>query len=220
MKFRVVEIFSSIEGEGKRAGQLATFIRLAGCNLRCSYCDTAYAREYAAGIELELADIQDQVSTGNVFVTLTGGEPLGAANVGELIDSLLEQGKEINIETNGSMDIANYVGRRNLFLTMDWKTPSSGCVASMRQENLALLGPDDVLKIVMAAEDAGYVKDFLQRNNIKAQIYLSPVFNLLAPSLLVEFAKELAQLPAVNVKNLHMQLQLHKYIWDPLARGV
>lgn len=221
MKYNVVEIFSSIEGEGRRAGQLATFVRLAGCNLRCSYCDTPYARKFTDGRPLELAEILRMVDGfGNGNVTLTGGEPLAGENTPGLLQALLGPGREVNVETNGSWDVGPYLGYPATFLTMDWKTPSSGCSGHMLAGNLALLRPRDVLKIVMDGSDFDYVSHLLQTCRTRAWIYLGPVFGRLEPAPLVEFAKRVARLPGVDGQRLCVQLQLHKIIWGAGARGV
>lgn len=221
MNFRLAEIFSSIEGEGRRAGQLATFVRLAGCNLRCSYCDTAYAQGFNGGKRIGLAAIIERVASfANPFITLTGGEPLAQPHVDILVDALLDCGQELNIETNGTISLDDYCGRTGLFVTMDWKTPASGCCEQMLGKNLELLRAKDVLKIVMAESDFAYVQSFLQNSRTAAQIYLSPIYGLLAPERLVEFAKKLARLPEIDAKKLHVQLQLHKVIWGAKARSV
>lgn len=220
MKFRVSEIFSSIEGEGKRAGQFATFIRLAGCNLRCSYCDTVYAQDFDAGGEMELAQILDKARAyGNRNVTLTGGEPLANPHARALAAALAGR-HEVNIETNGSLPLTPYLEYPEVFFTMDWKTPSSGCCDRMLERNFACLRNEDVLKIVMREEDFGAVHDFLQKWPVKASIYLGAVFGELAPARLVEFARSLLALPAIQPQKLRVQLQLHKYIWEPHMRGV
>ena len=113
----VNEIFDSIDGEGKKAGQLATFIRLCGCNLRCSYCDTAYA--FNEGQHMDIADIIAQVSYPNV--TLTGGEPL-CQDIHALLEGL--KGHSVNIETNGSMDIEPYFKYDHVWFTVDYKSLS------------------------------------------------------------------------------------------------
>lgn len=221
MKYRIVEIFSSIEGEGKRTGQLAAFIRLAGCNLGCSYCDTPYAQNFSAGQDMDLEQIlKILVDISNDNVTLTGGEPLANPHTDKLIEALIGIKKEVNIETNGSYPIGPYLNYPSTFLTMDWKTPSSGCCKYMLPENLALLREQDVLKIVMEEQDFEAVSDLLQATKIKSYIYLSPVFGLLDPKLLVDFAKKLSRFPTIDTKKMHVQVQLHKIIWDPEARGV
>lgn len=141
----VNEIFDSIDGEGKKAGQLATFIRLCGCNLRCSYCDTAYA--FNEGRHMDIADIIAQVSYPNV--TLTGGEPL-CQDIHALLEGL--KGHSVNIETNGSMDIEPYFKYDHVWFTVDYKSLSSDMANRMLPENFEKLRPQDVLKFVVGDE--------------------------------------------------------------------
>lgn len=216
---RVVEIFNSIDGEGVRAGKLATFIRLAGCNLRCSYCDTAYAQEISQGQNLSIAEICAQVKThGYKNITLTGGEPLLHEGVYDLVCELNKQGHQINIETNGSIDIEPYTQLPNTIVTMDYKCPSSGCEGKMCLSNLEKLGAFDVLKFVVAETDFHAVRKILNQYRIKANVFLSPVFGKVKPSQLVDFLKRLNDEHLAD--NVRIQLQMHKYIWNPQERGV
>ena len=131
---KVNEIFSSIDGEGIRAGELATFIRLAGCNLRCNYCDTQYALETSSGKEMTIDEILEEVAKYNVKnITLTGGEPLIHKDVEKLINKLLENNYKVNIETNGAVDIEKYIGK--CLITMDYKTKSSQMEEKMMLKN-------------------------------------------------------------------------------------
>lgn len=221
MKLRIVELFSSIEGEGRRAGLLATFIRLAGCNLDCSYCDTGYARSFDAGSEMELNGIIERVlSHGNPHVTITGGEPLASPGSLALARALAAHGLEVNVESNGSLPVAPFLKWPGIFVTMDWKCPSSGSCERMLPVNLPLLREGDVLKIVLEENDFDYVEAFLRRNPLRAQICLGPVFGRLEPARLVDFVKGLARLPGIDASRLRVQLQLHKIIWGADATGV
>lgn len=125
---RVVEIFKSIDGEGKRAGLPTTFIRLYGCNLNCSYCDTRYGCEDSNYTTMSLDEIIDKVEDlGVSCVTLTGGEPLLQTDVKVLIELLNRMNYDVNIETNGSIDFQPFVkGLNHVFVTMDYKCPISG----------------------------------------------------------------------------------------------
>ena len=161
-RFPVVEIFDSIDGEGKRTGYMATFVRFAGCNLRCSYCDTAYA--------WDASQAKEWLSEDNLFlqiraypwkrVSLTGGEPM-LQPIETLCRRLGDAGYEVNIETNGAA--ALFLERPDrLFYTMDIKSPSSGEKDRMRWENLSLLTADDVLKFVVGSvEDLRYMETIL-----------------------------------------------------------
>ncbi|MDD6181520.1 MAG: radical SAM protein [Desulfovibrionaceae bacterium] len=218
---RVVEIFDSIDGEGLRAGRLATFIRLAGCNLRCSYCDTGYALSRDAGTEMTREEVlRAAAAPGNRCITVTGGEPLATEAGRDLCHALLERGFDVNIETNGSISVEPFLSYPNALITLDWKTPSSGCNARMGGHELPLRR-QDVLKIVMTDADRPAVKEHLLalRGRCGAQIYLSPVYGGMEPAGLVDFMKEL-RTAGIDMGRVRMQLQLHKYVWDPQRRGV
>lgn len=215
---RVNEIFDSIDGEGIRTGELATFIRLAGCNLRCSYCDTGYALKNTDGEEMSIKEIVEKVKAiGNRNITLTGGEPLIHNETADLIAAL--EGHIVNVETNGSIAIEPYSALENVIITMDWKTRSSGENSRMLKENLKHLRQTDVLKIVMTEDDKQEVFDLLNDNEIKAYIYLSPVFGKCDPKSLVEFLKHLRN-SGIDTSKIRVQVQLHKIIWKPEERGV
>lgn len=211
----VNEIFYSIDGEGLRAGELAVFIRLAGCDLRCSYCDTGYAMDENAGTEMDVSEIVDEVSGyGCRNVTLTGGEPLIHEGALGLVEALTRNGFQVNIETNGASPIRQFLFPETI-ITMDYKCPSSGCEESMLLENLGLLRPQDALKFVAGTgEDLERALEIMKKYEPKATAYLSPVFGSLEPAAIVDFMKE------HRMERCRLQLQLHKYIWDPEARGV
>lgn len=215
MTIPIIEIFNSIEGEGIRAGKLCTFIRVAGCNLRCSFCDTTYS--YEDGTQMSVEQIIKRVkSLGCKLITLTGGEPLLREEVKEqLLPALLKEDYDVNIETNGSIFIGNIVFTPNVFVTMDWKSPSSGMLAKMCSDNLALLTERDVLKFVVGSdEDLRTMTKVLMNYDIKAQIYVSPVFGKIQMSDIVQFMKD------NKLFNVRLQCQLHKIIWNPEKRGV
>lgn len=210
------EIFESIDGEGLRTGELVTFVRLTGCNLRCNYCDTKYA--FNEGIQVSVTYILERLKElGNRKVTITGGEPLIHNGIADLISSMHEY--DINIETNGSVDIKPYIGLSNVLLTMDYKTKSSGENNKMLLSNIPMLRETDVLKIVMRKEDEAEVFNLLNENKTKAYVYLSPVFGDYEPSELVTFLKHLKNC-GVDVSKVRVQVQLHKVIWNPDERGV
>lgn len=215
---RVVEIFSSIEGEGKRAGYPCVFVRFAGCNLRCSYCDTAYAQNLGVGEEMSLKDIVDKViSFGYRRVTLTGGEPLLQEGIYTLIHNLVVEGKEVNIETNGSVPIERsyFNSRSNPFFTVDYKCPSSGMSEKMNYKAFKYLNSCDVLKFVVGSqEDLQDALRVLSIHQPECEVFFSPVFGKIEPKEIVEFIK------SHYLDDARVQLQLHKFIWNPEKRGV
>lgn len=220
MRYEVVERFLSINGEGAHAGELAAFIRFKGCNLNCSYCDTSWANQSDAPFTAADADalcawVRD---SGVKNVTLTGGEPLLQENVNELIDRLLKQGSRVEIETNGSVDLSPFIGEssRPVF-TMDYKLPSSGMEGAMCVENFALLNAHDSVKFVVGStEDLERAYEIITEylTDAPCHIFLSPVFGQIDPARMVEFMQER------SLTQVRLQLQLHKFIWDPEKRGV
>lgn len=210
-KLEVTEIFDSIEGEGKRVGTLTTFIRLTGCNLRCSYCDTAYA--FMCGRFMSIEDIVKRVHYHQV--TLTGGEPL-VHDIRPLLDAL--KGHEVNIETNGSINVDPFFVYPDVFFTLDYKCGTSGMSDQMYSENFKKMRKRDVLKFVVGSREdleqafVVFKQYFGTLRNRK--IYVSPVFGKIEPKEIVAFMQE------KNLWSWHIQLQMHKFIWDPNKRGV
>lgn len=216
---KVIEMFDSIDGEGIFAGCLATFIRLAGCNLRCLYCDTLYAMDIANAKEMSANEILNECKKiGNQHITLTGGEPLIHKDVDKLINILCNNGFFVNIETNGTIDFEKY-RRNNVIITMDYKTISSGENSRMSASRIELLRPCDALKIVCEESDFEDIKAMLQSCNIRSHVFLSPVFGKINPQGLVTFAKRIRD-SKTFAGDLRVQLQLHKIIWNPDKRGV
>ena len=217
--FKVVEKFISINGEGSKAGQLAAFIRFQGCNLNCSYCDSKNANsddaKYSLMTEEEIINYLNENKIKNV--TLTGGEPLLQKNIKSLIFELLKLNYNVEIETNGSVNIKPFISDLRPIFTLDYKTPSSLMENYMNEKNYNYLTKDDVVKFVV-----GNQKDLITAKNIidkydlinKAQVYFSPIYGQIDPKEIVAFMIE-NQLNGVN-----FQLQLHKYIWNPNMRGV
>lgn len=214
-QYPIVELFDSIEGEGRRTGYMAVFVRFAGCNLRCSYCDTSYAWETSDAAET--LSLEQLVSRIHQYpwkrVTLTGGEPM-LQDLEPLCRQLGLEGYEVNIETNGA--VALFPQRPwNLFYTMDVKSPSSGERDKMLMDNLDRLTAQDVIKFVVGTEaDLQDMLQVVKAYTGPARIYLSPVFGQMEPARLVDFVREHA------LTNVCVQVQLHKVIWDPEARGV
>ncbi|MGN0638028.1 MAG: putative 7-carboxy-7-deazaguanine synthase QueE [Huintestinicola sp.] len=220
MEYKVAEKFVSINGEGTKAGEPAVFIRLAGCNLRCSYCDTMWANSFDAPHEkMTEQEIAGYVrSTGIKNVTLTGGEPLLAENVSVLLCALAETGAEVEIETNGSADISvcDSISPRPS-VTMDYKLPSSGMEGHMRLSNFALLKSTDTVKFVAGSDNdleraLEIIKEYGVTN--RCRVFFSPVFGKIEPARIVDFILK------NKLNGVNFQLQLHKFIWDPDKRGV
>lgn len=221
-KYKVAEIFTSINGEGTRAGELAVFVRLCGCNLRCSYCDTMWANsENASYTEMTACEIRKAVlETGVKNVTLTGGEPLKAEYAKELLEELLQDDSiSAEIETNGSISIKEFdsISNRPIF-TLDYKLPSSGMEDKMLiAENMPYIKDKDCMKFVAGSEeDLIKAAEIIEKYDLtkRCHVYLSPVFGKIDPAFMVEFMKER------KLNGVRLQLQLHKFIWDPNKRGV
>ncbi len=220
-KYKIAEIFSSINGEGTHAGQLAFFIRFTGCNLNCSYCDTKWANvPDAKYTEMTAAEILSEVKKSGIKnVTVTGGEPLIQQEIIPLLEMLCGDGRYVEIETNGSADVSEVVkikGERPA-LTMDYKLPASGMESRMRTENFDLLEKKDTVKFVAGSRaDLERALEIIREFRLteKCSVYISPVFGEIEPAEIVDFMLE-NKLNGVNV-----QLQMHKFIWDPNMRGV
>lgn len=225
---KIIEIFDSIDGEGIRTGQPATFIRLAGCNLRCSYCDTVYSLfgeetpcEYT---EMTIEEVIKKVNTTYKRITLTGGEPLVHKDSAELVTRLIEMGCEVNIETNGAVDIVEFLSRvpqsDKMFFTIDYKLPSSDMTDKMIWNNFLNLRPCDVIKFVVGSDEdiqltIAIVERLKQVYEKMPHIFIGAVYGMYDAQKLVDIIlKEEALCDA------RYQIQLHKIIWDPEERGV
>ena len=221
MIYKVVETFISINGEGQHAGELALFIRFAGCNLNCNYCDTRWANQpdvvYQEMTETEIKALVADSGVRNV--TLTGGEPLlqsGMYQLLEIVGSLPDI--RIEIETNGSVDIGPYMTliHRPAF-TLDYKLPGSGMEAGMNTENYRYLTKEDTVKFVISDKaDLTRARKIIEQYQLEGRcgIYYSPVFGRIRPAEIVDDMIE------HRLNGVHMQLQMHKFIWDPEQRGV
>lgn len=221
---KVVEIFQSIDGEGITAGYPAVFVRLSGCNLRCGYCDTAYA--YEGGKEMTCQEIVEDVkSYGISRVTVTGGEPLIHRGISNLLGRLCEEGLHVNVETNGSVNVHNirdavyqsFGGRsaRNLFFTIDYKCNSSGENSKMCLENFSSTCPRDVIKFVVGnEEDLNQMKTICSSYHLNTSVFVSPVFGQIDPEEIVQY------LLNNRLNQVRLQLQIHKIIWPADMRGV
>jgi 7-carboxy-7-deazaguanine synthase len=224
MKYKINEIFVSIQGEGLHTGLLTTFIRFAGCNLRCKWCDTLYSQTSEKGEELTLKEILEVLNKNHTrYVCLTGGEPLVQDKISMLVKELFRSGHEVDIETNGSIPISDAVeGLDEVFISMDVKPPSSDEVNSFDLNNLRALKTTDQLKFIIADRiDLKYTFDFLDRNDVVCNVILTPCYGT-DPAFIVEELKK-RYLGGVQPKNgdrIRLMLQTHKVIWEADQRGV
>jgi 7-carboxy-7-deazaguanine synthase len=210
----VNEIFHSVQGESTYAGRPCVFVRLTACDLRCSWCDTPYA--FHEGKKRALEDILAEVDDfGCPLVEVTGGEPLLQEEVYALMDALLARGRTVLLETGGHRSTARVPQRVTTIL--DVKCPGSGEAHRNDWENLARLRPHDEVKFVIADRaDYEYARDVVSRHALAATvaaIHFSPVHGQLSARTLSEWVLS-DRLP------VRVQLQLHKFIWDPGTRGV
>ena len=225
---KVVEIFDSIDGEGIRTGQPCSFIRLAGCNLRCTYCDTLYALfgedEECVYTEMSIDEIMSKVNPLYKRITLTGGEPIIHKDADKLTAQLLNAGYEVNIETNGAADISEFLKKMpengKLFFTIDYKLPSSGMSDKMRWDNFLALRPCDVIKYVAGSEEdvklmVEITKKLTEHYKVMPHIFVGAVYGSYDLQRLTETV-----LKEPCLKDARIQVQLHKIIWDPNKKGV
>lgn len=217
----VVEKFVSINGESRKAGQLAVFIRFRGCNLSCSYCDTKWANtNECPADEMSPEEIYEYIKSTKVNnVTLTGGEPLLQKDMERLLKILSDDKKlYVEIETNGSVDVSWVKKIENTpSLTIDFKSPSSGMCDKMLMENYRYIDSRDTVKFVCGSyEDLKKAKEIIDDFDLvnKCAVYISPVFGSIKLESIVDFMKD------NNMNGVNMQLQMHKYIWDPNKKGV
>jgi 7-carboxy-7-deazaguanine synthase len=213
-RLRINEIFFSIQGESTWAGRLCAFVRLTGCDLRCSWCDTEYA--FHEGRTMAVEEVAAQLlGYGCDLVEVTGGEPLLQAGVYPLIARLLDTGTTVLVETSGASDVSRLDARA--IKVMDLKCPGSGESARNLWSNLEHLTPRDEVKFVIADRaDYEWARDVLRRDNLAPRVnavLMSCVFGRLEPALLAGWILA-DRLP------VRMQLQMHKHIWAPDARGV
>lgn len=210
---RVNEIFKSIQGESTYAGIPCVFVRLTGCNLRCSYCDTTYA--YEEGINMSVNEIVKEIEGyACKNVCITGGEPLLQKNVYKLINLLKTKSYKIFVETNGAMNIDLLPG--NIIRIMDVKCPDSGMNKEMDWRNLERLRGDDEVKFVMSSKkDYEWAKRILKKHNLpdKTNVLFGSAYGKLKP-------KSLAGWILKDRLNVRLQLQLQRIIWPDKARGV
>jgi 7-carboxy-7-deazaguanine synthase len=204
-RLKLTETFVSIQGEADSVGWPTLFIRLTGCPLRCSYCDTQYA--FYGGEWQELTAVVDLANGSGVrHVCVTGGEPLAQKSSLELLTALCDAGFDVSLETSGAMDVAPVDAR--VSRVVDLKTPDSGEADRNRLANLDALGPRDQVKIVVCSRgDYEWARELLRaRQAWPCQVLLSPGWGLLEPRLLAEWILE-------DRLDVRLQLQLHKMLW-------
>lgn len=215
--FNVSEIFYSIQGEGSRAGLPCTFIRMQGCRLRCSWCDTPYALELKQKeVEMSGQDILNKIEEiGCNFVEFTGGEPLEQELVKDLMRELCDRDYTVAVETSGYIDISDLDKRITKIL--DIKCPDSNMSKKNKYENIDSLTKNDEVKFVLASEkDYNWACEIVKKYQLPDRVnsvLFSPVFGKLD-------YKYLAERILADKLNVRMQLQLHKFIWEPDKRGV
>ena len=210
----VFEIYESIQGESTHAGRPCVFVRLAACDLRCAWCDTPYA--FSGGTKKSVDDILREVEAfGARVVEITGGEPMLQREVTVLMQALLDAGHEVLLETGGHIPLDNVP--EAVVAIVDVKCPGSGESAKMHWPNLEQLSPHDEVKFVIADRvDFEYAREVVKRYDLTARaaaVLFSPVHGILKPDELARWILS-ARIP------VRLQLQQHKYIWDPGARGV
>jgi 7-carboxy-7-deazaguanine synthase len=208
------EIFYSVQGESTYAGRPCVFVRLTACDLRCSWCDTPYA--FHEGTKRPLEDVLGDVERFDCgLVEITGGEPLLQEDVYPLMQALIDRGKTVLLETGGHRSTARVPAP--VVTILDLKCPGSGEAARTDWQNLDRLRPHDEVKFVIKDRaDYDYARDAIARHRLAARaaaIHLSPVHGVLDP-------KELSEWVLADRLPVRVQLQLHKYIWSPQARGV
>lgn len=206
ISLRVSEIFFSLQGEATRVGLPTVFVRLTGCPLRCTWCDTTYA--FTGGQSLTLDEVLERVAAFPTRqVCVTGGEPLAQKSCLDLLTALCDRGYDVSLETSGALDISPVDARVSRIV--DLKAPGSGEVARNRWENLECLGPRDELKIIIASrEDYDWARARIADHGLpgRCPILLSPAQGQLEP-------RELAEWIIADGLPVRFQMQLHKLLW-------
>ena len=213
MSLKVNEIYFSVQGESTHAGRPCIFIRLTLCNLRCKYCDTAYA--FYEGKDMEISEIMEVIKQWNCqLVEVTGGEPLFQNDCILLLNELVRKNYEVMLETGGSLSISNVPDK--VIKIVDFKCPSSG----MKKHNLwsiveNLQIHDEVKFVIGNREDYEWAKRKILEYHLSEQctVLLSPVYNEIDPKIIVEWI-------LADSLPVRMQMQIHKYIWKPEKKGV
>jgi 7-carboxy-7-deazaguanine synthase len=212
-ELRIKELYRSIQGESTFAGWPCVFVRTAGCDIRCVYCDEAHA--FGGGERLTIDEILERVARlGTKLVEVTGGEPLAQKHTPELVRRLLDAGYEVLVETGGHHDISVLDPRAHAIV--DVKTPGSQMAAHNDLENLSRLRPGDEVKFVLCSrEDYEFAREIVRGHGLEARVpvHFSPVHPGLDPKDLVRWMLE-------DGLRVRLNLQLHKYVWGPDAKSV
>ena len=213
---RIYETFTSLQGESTHAGRLCFFIRMAGCNLNCRFCDTPEAQSAGSGRDAGIQHIVNLAEvSGAKLVEVTGGEPLLQKSTPELCRRLLAEDDEVMVETNGSLSIAPLP--RDVIKIVDCKTPSSGESDNNLYDNYQVLSPRDEIKFVIAnKDDYEFSLEIIARHQLHAKtanILFSPIWGEITP-------RQLANWMVRDKSDARFQLQLHKVIWGPNTKGV
>jgi 7-carboxy-7-deazaguanine synthase len=226
----ITEIFKSIQGESSYAGLPCVFVRLTGCNLRCTWCDTAYAfhggkkfdvPEVLASVE-ELFGAETWAREGQRLVEITGGEPLLQPETPELARKLLNSGYKVLVETSGERDVSKLP--REVVKIVDVKCPDSGEGETFQLHNLEALDQKDEIKFVIASRrDYEFARDFTKKHNLPTrarEVLFSPVFADPEGKWPAMDARALAEWILADGLPVRLGLQIHKFIWDPAMHGV
>ena len=210
IRLKVTEIFYSLQGEARNVGLPTVFVRLTGCPLRCSYCDTAYA--FTGGEWMDIASILSEVQKYNTsHVTVTGGEPLAQKNCADLLKQLCDSGYDVSLETSGAI-LLDSVDERVIKI-LDVKTPASNEDSKNKFENFALLNSDDQIKFVICDEnDYLWSKQIIEQHHLddKCEILFSPCHDQLDATTLANWVLR-------DQLKVRFQFQLHKYLWGDKA---
>lgn len=212
-RLRLIEVYASVQGESTFVGLPCVFVRLAGCNLRCTWCDSTFT--FTGGVHRPVDEVVEEACAYGIdLVEVTGGEPLVHRQAIPLMERLLARGKTVLLETSGSRDIAAVPEAVHVIL--DLKPPDSGEVRANRWENLPLLRPHHEVKFVIASRgDYEWSRAVVREHRLdtRCHVLFSPVFGAVEPKALVEWILA-DRLP------VRFQLQLHKQVWPPDERGV
>ena len=210
---KINEIFHSIQGETSYAGEATVFVRTTGCHLRCTYCDTKYS--YYDGVLMDQEQILQKIEGFGVkYICLTGGEPLLQSEILPLMKTLCDRGYRVSLETSGSKSCKDIDPRVKIIL--DVKTPESGAANSFLEENFQFIFPSTEFKFVLSSEkDFDWAEIFCRQHDLfeKFIVLYSPSFGQVSERWLAEKILQ-------KKSSARLQLQLHKYIWNPDLRGV